>query len=168
MGWYCYRGTHSRRSHLTYTPTERAHTETKNISFGKKVRVRITLILRSQKIKSSMSIILQNGCWAMSDFEKEMDDKLASSSQHHHYTCKKRNIIILNKISSSLSSNTIDFHIISLQEKTIFFKSPPTISYNHQHRPIKNPKIHKRWPILFFKNKNFLQGRPPKISYNII
>ena len=78
----------------------------------------------TQKIKSSMSIILQNGCWAMSDFENEMDDKLASSSQHHHYTCKKRNIIILNKISSSLSSNTIDFHIFPYRKRQFSSSRP--------------------------------------------
>ena len=37
LAWYCYRGTYSRRSHLTYTPTERAHTGPKKISFGRKV-----------------------------------------------------------------------------------------------------------------------------------
>ena len=31
---------------------------------------------------------------------------------------------------------------------------------------LKNPKIRKRSPILPFENNNFLQGRPPKISYN--
>ena len=36
LAWYCYRGTDSRRSHLTYTPTERDHTGPKKISFGKK------------------------------------------------------------------------------------------------------------------------------------
>ena len=38
------------------------------------------------KDKSLMSVILQNGCWAMSNFGEEIDDKFASWSQHHHYT----------------------------------------------------------------------------------
>ena len=37
--------------------------------------------------------------------------------------------------------------------------------YTHQQRPIKNPKIRQRWPILPFEKNNFVQGRPPKISY---
>ena len=35
VGWYCYRATQSRRSHLTYTPTERAHTDPKIYLLGK-------------------------------------------------------------------------------------------------------------------------------------
>ena len=38
FGWYCYRGTDSRRSHLTHPPTERAHTDPKKISFGKNLQ----------------------------------------------------------------------------------------------------------------------------------
>ena len=37
--------------------------------------------------------------------------------------------------------------------------------YTHQQRPIKNPKIRQRWPILPFEKNHFVQGRPPKISY---
>ena len=42
VGWYCYRATQSRRSHLTYTPTERAHTDPKKLSFGKKTSCEIS------------------------------------------------------------------------------------------------------------------------------
>ena len=101
----------------------------------------------------------------MSDFKKEMDEKLASSSQHQHYTCQKRNIIILNKISSSsLSSNTIDFQIENDPLKTtILYKvAPRKFHIIINIAPLKNPKIRQRFPILPFENNNFLQGRPRK------
>ena len=44
MAWYCYRGTDSRRSHLTYTPTERDHTGPKKISFGKIDTVKFSVL----------------------------------------------------------------------------------------------------------------------------
>ena len=106
-----------------------------------------------------------------------------SSLQHHQYLLEKehhhpqQDIIIIiivsgrkrtESSSSSSSSNTIDFQIENDPLKTtILYKvAPRKFHIIINIAPLKNPKIRKRWPILPFENNHFLQGRPPKISYN--
>ena len=102
-----------------------------------------------------MSIILQNGCWAMSDFKKEMDDKLASSSQH------QQDIIIIIIIKKMWTLQTL---FLSLKI-AIFWRIAPSCSFLTEYK-MKAPEnnLDPANAVSFFENRHFLSHRPLRMK----